>query len=326
MRAESAMHASDTPALDLGGRIASARAAADRALLNARVALAESERARLDAEAGHLAAERAQTIALAAQRAAEEACEAAAQGQAVAELAADEAQLAQQHLQNFLALAAHDLQNPITGILGFAQLLQRPKIRSATRTQAVHAILQAAILMSRLIRDLVDAGNAGVGGFGLQPVPTDLVAVVQQVVESQAPMSSHHRILVDAPARLEGRWDADRLGQVLTNQIANAIKYSPDGGEIRIRARSQDDAAIVTVTDEGIGICTDDLPRLFRPFARLADSARFEGTGLGLYISQGIVVAHGGRISAESPGPGLGSTFTIRLPLSGPADDGQLAI
>jgi signal transduction histidine kinase len=270
--------------------------------------LAASEQARLDAEAGQQAAEDARD-------AAEDARDAAEQGRATAEQATLEAQLAQRNLQNFLAMAAHDLHNPITGIIGYAQLLQRPRISPEVHARAVRSIERSALQMSRLIRDLVDAGNAGAGSFPLSPRSTDLTALVRQAAESPGQTSERHRVVVDAPERLEGHWDPDRLGQVVTNLVANAIKYSPEGGEIAVHLASDGDTAVIRVTDRGIGIRAEDLHLLFRPFSRLPDGAKLEGTGLGLYISHGIVAAHGGRLSAESRGPGHGATFTVRLPL-----------
>lgn len=277
------------------------------------------------AEAGQVAAEHAEMFAAAARHAAEDARDAAEEGQAVAELAAREARQAHENLQNFLAMAAHDLRNPISGIIGYAQLLQRKNASPTMRARAASAIERSALVMNRLIQDLVDAGQAGSGGFPLHPEPTDLAALVRGVAQSLGQTSSEHRILVTAPDRLVGHWDPDRLGQVLTNQIGNAIKYSPDGGGVDVKVRQDGDAAIVTVADRGIGIDGDDIHRHFRPFSRLSNGAMLSGTGLGLFISHGIVEAHGGRISVESQGPGTGTTFTTVLPLRGPVEAGRLS-
>jgi signal transduction histidine kinase len=308
------MPTSEADVHEIERRAEAARAVAERALRRAREALAESERARRDAEAGQNAAEHAEVLATAAQHAAEDARHAAEEGRAVAELAAREARQSQENLQRFLAMAAHDLHNPITGILGYAQLLQRERTSPAMRARAASAIERSALLMSRLIQDLVDAGQAGTGGFPLHPEPTDLVALVREVAESLAQASSAHQVLVTAPEQIVGDWDADRLRQVLTNQIGNAIKYSPNGGHVAVQVRQDGDEAIITVADQGIGIGADEIHRLFRPFSRLSNDTKLHGTGLGLFISQGIVQAHGGTISAESRGPGTGTTFTTVLP------------
>ena len=300
------------------GRIERARRAAEQAWLHAEAALAESEGARTDAEAGQATAERARAVAGAAQHAAEAARDAAQLSQAAAEAAAQEAELARRNLQNFLAMAGHDIRAPIAAILGYTELLADPTTPADVRERALAAIRAAALRMGRLVEDIVDAGRVGAGTFRLRLGPVDLVAVVQQVVDAQRGVSDRHRILVDAPDRLPGVWDADRLGQVLTNQVSNAIKYSPGGGEIGITVRRDGEEVVVSVSDHGVGFGPDDLPLLFQPFSRLYTEGGIAGAGLGLYISQGIVRAHGGRLWATSKGPGRGSTFTMALPLSRP--------
>ena len=225
------MRTSEADVHELQRRAEAARGAAERALLCAREALDENERARMDAEAGQLAAEWAELVAVAARQAAEEARDAAEEGRAVAELAAREARLAQANLQNFLAMAAHDLHNPISGILGYAQLLQRKRASPEMQAHALSAIERSALQMSRLIQDLVDAGHAGTGSFSLSLRSTDLVALVHEAAEGLGQTSARHRIVVDAPEPIVGNCDADRLGQVVTNLVANAIKYSPEGAK-----------------------------------------------------------------------------------------------
>jgi signal transduction histidine kinase len=324
-RREGAMPTSEAEVHEIERRAEAAREAAERALRRVREALEVSELARRDAEAGQVAAEHAEILATAAQHAAEDARHVAEEGQAVAELAAREARRGQENLQNFLAMAAHDLHNPITGILGYAQLLQRESTSPALRAHAASAIERSALAMSRLIQDLVDAGRAGSGGFPLHPEPTNLAALVREVAESLGQTTGEHQVLVTAPDQLIGHWDPHRLGQVLTNQIGNAIKYSPNGGDVDVQLRQDGDSAIITVADQGIGIHADEIHRLFRPFSRLSNGAKVEGTGLGLFISNGIVEAHGGRISVESHGPGIGTTFTTLLPLKWPAEAGHLS-
>jgi signal transduction histidine kinase len=112
-----------------------------------------------------------------------------------------------------------------------------------------------------------------------------------------------------------GNWDPGRIDQVLTNLISNAVKYSPDGGEVHVSVREVDDEVRVAVRDEGIGIAKRDQSEVFQPFRRLhADARVITGTGLGLYISSQIVARHGGSIDLVSR-PGEGSTFTVHLPL-----------
>jgi signal transduction histidine kinase len=112
-----------------------------------------------------------------------------------------------------------------------------------------------------------------------------------------------------------GHWDARRLEEVVQNLLSNAVKYSPMGGRIEVRLAADEQNATVLVSDSGIGLAVHEVPHVFERFYRGQDIRRLEGTGLGLYICQAIVAAHGGRIWAESGGPGQGSTFGFTLPL-----------
>src|SRR5262249_14012287 len=133
-------------------------------------------------------------------------------------------------------------------------------------------------------------------------------------------------IAVDGPARLIGSWDAVRLERVLTNLVGNAIKYSPDGGPVAIELASEVDEqargwAVIRVRDQGVGIPALDRPHVFERFRRGANVERhIAGTGIGLFGSRQIVEQHGGTISVESE-EGVGSTFTVRLPLGAPDGD-----
>ena len=114
---------------------------------------------------------------------------------------------------------------------------------------------------------------------------------------------------------MEGEWDTARLRQVLQNLIKNAIKYSPDGGRVDIRVGFANGQVKVAVRDRGIGLLPDEVSRVFEQFYRAAAARRLEGSGLGLYICQAIVAAHGGHVWATSAGPGHGTTFSFLLPI-----------
>jgi signal transduction histidine kinase len=170
--------------------------------------------------------------------------------------------------------------------------------------------------MRRLVDDLRDAARIGAGQFGVRRAPTDLVAVARQVAAELQATTRRHWIVVEAPARLEGRWDRDRVGQLLTNLVANAIRYAPDGGPIRIGLARRDDEAVLSVRDEGIGMSPEQIERLFRAFSRVHPDQPAQGLGLGLCIAKAIVDGHGGRIWVESA-PGKGTTISAALPVGG---------
>jgi signal transduction histidine kinase len=177
----------------------------------------------------------------------------------------------------------------------------------------VQSIRSAARRMQRLVDDLLVAARLGEGRFEIHPMPIDLAACVRQIAVEQQAYTRDHQIHVEAPDSLPGLWDGERLAQALTNLISNAIKYSPDGGDIKIRLRAGDGLVQLAVADHGWGIRPDQVPYLFEPFSRLDGPAAVDGNGLGLYITKGIVESHGGNIWVESR-LGEGSTFRVTLP------------
>lgn len=238
----------------------------------------------------------------------------------LAERRARELEEEQARLQRALSMVAHDLRTPVTILRGYAQLLSRwEQLAPERREESLRAIEDATRRLERQTNDLLDASRIGVGRFEVQPKPMDLAALLRRVAQGIQATAPEHHIDVRAPAGLVGCWDEDRLAQVLNNLIGNAVKYSPDGREIRVWVERRDDEALLGVEDQGIGLTPEELATVFQPFRRGAAGRRAEGLGLGLYISKGIVEAHGGRIWAESPGPGRGSTFYVSLPISSQA-------
>ena len=225
-------------------------------------------------------------------------------------------ELARRNLQNFMGMVAHDLRGPLTTLSGYAQLLERSDLPAERRQAGLTVIRDSAQRMNRLVTDLVDAVRIGAGSFQVRPQHVDLAALTRDTVETQGHLTPEKEIELDTPEHLEGDWDPDRLAQVMGNLLSNAAKYSPDGGAIEVRLRQEDGQAVVSVSDQGIGIKPEDLDLLFQPFSRLYAERTTSGVGLGLYISKAIVVAHGGRIWAKSKGLGNGATFSFTLPLS----------
>jgi PAS domain S-box-containing protein len=226
--------------------------------------------------------------------------------------------------EEFLGVAAHELRTPLTTLKGYTQFLARLLGQSALdrdRLTAAHAALERQLgRLERLVADLLDVARMQRGELALRPEPMDLVDLARQVLDrfEQAPeRSARHRLVLEATEAVVGRWDPDRLDQALTNLVSNALKYSPAGGEVRVRVARCDGAAIVRVRDEGLGLAPEEQAGIFRPYARGRAARGVEGTGLGLYVAAQVAARHGGTIAVEST-LGAGSTFTIRLPLAGP--------
>jgi signal transduction histidine kinase len=250
-----------------------------------------------------------------------------------AAIAIDNARLYQQAQRavslrdEFLAAASHDLKNPLAAIKGIAQLLRRRARRmSAPEAQGFADGLQridsTITRMTHLIDTLLDITRVQMGQpLPLDRRPLDLVALARQAAEEQQQATQRHDIRVDtAVPELVGVWDAARLERLLANLLGNAVKYSPDGGEITLSVRAEAQAgepwAVLVVQDRGLGIPAADLPRIFERFRRGGNvEGQIGGTGIGLVAVRQVVEQHGGEISVDSQ-EGSGTTFTVRLPLA----------
>ncbi len=220
--------------------------------------------------------------------------------------------------ENFISVVSHELRGPISVLMGYSELLPLwDRLPPARRELALRAIGDQARLMNRLIGDLLDTSRIQTGRFTVEKAPVDLAELAHRVVAAQQAAARNHRIHLVAPPELRLEADEARLLQVLTNLVSNAIKYSPEGSEIGVQVENRGGEALVSVRDQGIGIPPEQMPQLFRPYSRLFRERSVKGIGLGLYITKGIIEAHGGRIWAESPGPGQGTTFYFTLPKGG---------
>ncbi|MBI2863902.1 MAG: PAS domain-containing sensor histidine kinase [Chloroflexi bacterium] len=219
--------------------------------------------------------------------------------------------------EQFTSVVAHELRGPITVLGGYAQALRRWEgLEPARRDQALAAMGGQVRKLNRLIADLLDFCRIEAGRFTIAPAPMELAATARQVVEDQQATTGRHRLNLETPdGRIEGNWDQDRIAQALTNLVGNAIKYSPEGAEVRVVVCLANGEARVSVSDQGVGIAQENIPLLFEPYSRFHREKRVGGTGLGLFITKGIVEAHGGRVWVESE-LGKGSTFYFTLPLS----------
>ncbi len=223
-----------------------------------------------------------------------------------------------------LQIASHDLQTPLTIVRGQAQFLERRVVLGTADPEwllhGLSAIIAQTDRVTDMLRLLLDLSLLDGGRIDLYVKPTDLAALVREVADEARFLSELHPIHVNAPARLEGEWDPARLRQVLQNLIRNAIKYSPGGGRVDVRVRASSGRVNVAVRDRGIGLQPEDAEHVFEQFYRAAAARRLEGSGLGLYICQAIIAAHGGRIDATSPGPGKGTTISFDMPLKPSVD------
>jgi len=224
----------------------------------------------------------------------------------------------QHQREEFISMIAHELAQPLTNISTSAQLLARTRTTEETKERARATILSETRRLTRLVQDLFDATRLAAGRFEVRPSDCDLAEIVRERVEAARGQSERHRLHLEVEEGVfAARCDRDRIAQVLSNILTNAIKYTP-GGAVRVRLQPEDGRALIRVVDEGPGIPDDRLEAIFQPHVRLVgrgDGGK-KGSGLGLYIARGIVEAHGGRIWAENA-EGGGAVFTISLPLAG---------
>ncbi|VTU18050.1 Aerobic respiration control sensor protein ArcB [Variovorax sp. PBS-H4] len=227
-------------------------------------------------------------------------------------------------ISTFLAMLGHELRNPLAPISNALALMSREKLESRTLRLAHDTIARQLKQMVRLVDDLLDIGRITSGKIRLEAKPVDLKEVVAEAMEATAPAaeakSQEVRPEVDeAPLWVTG--DRARLIQVLCNLLGNAIKFTPAGGHVQVRAGREGGLAVLAVRDDGPGIPEQDIARIFNLFEQgEQDVARQQGgLGLGLSLVQQLVTLQGGDVAAYSRGvPGGGSEFVVRLPLSAP--------
>jgi signal transduction histidine kinase len=242
----------------------------------------------------------------------------ALQARAEAERLASDLKRALHARDEFLATASHDLRNPLSTIQSAAELLERsldePQARDRLASCADH-IQSAAKRMAQQLDAFLDVSRLEAGRpLELKKRQYDLMPLVRQVLADCQQTTQRHRLLLEGPALLAASVDAARLQRVVGNLIGNAIKYSPDGGEVNVKVEAHDTDVIITVRDRGIGIPGSDQARVFERFQRGTNvEGRFAGTGIGLAGAKQIVEQHGGAITVKSQ-VGKGSTFTVRFP------------
>lgn len=228
-----------------------------------------------------------------------------------------------QELLTFLAGVAHDLRNPLAAMRMGVQLLgpERQHVPEEKARRTLDLIGRQVTRLERMVGDFLDAARIEGGHLELKLERQDVRSFAEEAVELYASSSVGHRIVFCAPETpVDVRCDGARIAQVMNNLVSNAIKYSPNGGDVLLSVSRSDGEAIISVTDSGIGIAPDDLQDIFEPFRRTGASRETApGVGLGLSVARRIVEAHGGRIEVQST-VGVGSTFRLHLPLIGPKE------
>jgi signal transduction histidine kinase len=237
-----------------------------------------------------------------------------------AERLAGELRRALETRDEFLASAAHDLRNPLSTIQAAGEMLERAAQRPASAggeqlARMSEHILAASRRMARMLNGFLDVAHMQIGRpLELERVRADLAALVREVIGEQQQVTARHRIVYVGPDSLPADVDAQRMQRAVENLVANAVKYSPDGGEVSVRLQSSGAEVRLSVQDRGIGIPAADLERVFARFERGANvTGRFSGTGIGLAVARQIVEQHGGTIAVQSE-VGQGSTFTLHFP------------
>jgi signal transduction histidine kinase len=237
----------------------------------------------------------------------------------------DELERANRAKDHLLAVLGHELRAPLNAILGWTSRLQGGSVDEARRLRALDTIERNARTQERLIEQILDAARVSTDRLELVLAPIDLSPVVERVVEGFAPDASERRIALSCstPEGILVLADRERLEQVVTNLVGNALKYAEAGGHVAVTIRRESGVAHLVVRDDGKGIEPELLPRVFDLYVQdaTAKDAR-SGLGLGLHIVKTIIERHGGAVAAESEGVRRGATFTVRLPLHAGAISG----
>ena len=223
--------------------------------------------------------------------------------------------------EDFLVATVHDIRQPITTIKGLVQLSNRYLARSEPeieRTQlSLNGIETQVDQMNQTIDLLIEVSRAALGHLSLEYSLVDLAVLIPEVVEQNSmPQLREVRMVLPAIGTSAGYWDANRLRQVISNILSNAVKYSPSGDPIEIAVQATAELVNVSIRDFGMGLKTEELPKIFDRYYRTmgAMDGDMEGSGIGLYLCARIIEGHGGTIWAESDGPERGTTIRFNLP------------
>lgn len=223
------------------------------------------------------------------------------------------------HKSEFLANMSHELRTPLNAIMGFSELLQDDVTLNAKQKEYIGYVLDSSHHLLNLINDILDISKIEAGRTELEVSRVVLNDILERSLILVKEKAHKHGIKLslnmDKPDT-EIEADERKLKQIIYNLVSNAVKFTPDGGNIGIEVKTQKDSVSVSVWDTGLGIEKENQERIFNPFVQLESpySKKFQGTGLGLAITRKLVEMHGGKISVESE-PGKGSRFTFTLPV-----------
>lgn len=232
-----------------------------------------------------------------------------------------EAEAVNRSKDQFLATLSHELRTPLNAIYGWARMLEAGHLDPPTVVRATDAILRNAAAQVQLIEDLFDVSRVITGNMRLDVRPLHVGAVLEAALDTVRPAATAKGVRLEAvldPGATAMMGDPARLQQVVWNLLTNAVKFTPTGGRVAAHLRRVNAHIEIVVSDSGEGIAPEHMPRLFQRFSQADSSStrRHTGLGIGLALVRHLVDLHGGTVTAESAGPGLGATFTVTLPVS----------
>jgi PAS domain S-box-containing protein len=231
-----------------------------------------------------------------------------------AEQAREEAEQANRLKSAFLANMSHEIRTPLTSVIGFSEILME-EVEDASYARFARLIRESSTRLKDVLNSVLRLSKLEVGTVEFEPEKLDLASEVERTVELLQPQADDKNLTLrmNGPDELPARLDPGATGRILDNLVSNAIKYTPDGGEVAVRLRSEGDWAELEVDDTGQGIDEELLPNLFEPFVQApGEDGRDEGSGLGLAITKRLVEGMGGEIDVDTE-PGVGTCFTVRL-------------
>jgi signal transduction histidine kinase/CheY-like chemotaxis protein len=221
----------------------------------------------------------------------------------------------------FLAIVSHELRTPLNAVYGWANMLRAGQITGEALTRALDSIVRNVHVQVQLIDDLLDVSRIVTGKLRLNIQAVDIKAVIEASIETVRPSAEAKGIELQSafdPRAVGITGDPARLQQVVWNLLTNAVKFTSGGGQIEVELRRNQSHVEIVVSDTGQGIARDLLPHIFERFWQgdSTSTRRYSGLGLGLALVRHLIEAHGGTVSAQSPGEGKGATFTVRLPVA----------